>query len=1050
MTSSTSNRVSGDQTLGTTLTLADATNFDTTGKFTVDGFDGTCSYSGKSGNQLTGITGCSGKVKDGAAVTFVAFAPGVYKWNGTTWGSSLTTRDATSHAHDLPDEPERRRLLHPRPAHDHGRGGVGRDERRQQAEPGRRARAEHRLEPHRRAGRRRCERHRDRRRRHDQSPEQRSDKATADSDAKSGKVGIGASVSINLLDANEVKASVENGATFTGGGKLEITADQRHIVETEDKAGTEGGIAISPSVAIAIVRDHTTAHLGSGNALTVTSGVTIQATEELESSLKSDAAAAGKDVAIGAAVGINIVDVTTTGDIGRNLTTTGGGITVGASTTSTNDVETMASAKGESDSGDSADDQKQTQTHENPNTNGKAEGQPTGNSETSSANSDASSKSGDSGGGVGIAAGISFNWITGSNTAEVLGGVQLSATGAVKVSGQYTVGATAKAIANAFDTSLTASDARIGAAIGFNYVDVHNHGYVDQDAQIDGNGITVEAVSPADHQFIVWGVSAGGGKTDAGVAASIGIQVISIDAKARVDQGAHLTSGDAITVQATDTIGLQTIAVGGALAISGTGVGGAIAVNILPAVQTQALVESGTLTHVTQLDALNGISVTATTTFKTVKPDVPKVDLPEVSSVAGGGAAASGDPAVSGSVIVDVFSFTTSAHIAAGSQVNQHPKLGWTPGATQTIDVHAKDDTHVVDLAGSLSLSTSSAAVGVGLIVHIIDKSTTAYLAGNVTAHGKVTVKAESTETYFMVAADVAVSASGAAFDGSVIVLAFNAAGGTGTQAYIDSATTLNGFGDVEVTASDAFTTQDPTHSAEHGIIAGNAQFGGSSGIGIAVAVIDRQGTVDAAVKGGDITSRGSTGLTVTATQSVELLLVVVAGSGGESAGVAGSVAVDILDDTTHAHIDGGTRVNCAVADSCANGGSPSATQGIAVAASDTTKVLSIVGALAIGGSAGVGAGVDVEDIQKDTAGVDRQRRPCQGQGQRHRRRDVERDDHVDLGRRLLRRQRRGHRQRRRLLHRRHDQRLLLRRARSARTPSSSRTAPSASPPTRR
>ena len=42
--------------LGTTLVLSDASNFDTTGKFTVDGVDGTCTYGGKSGNSLTSVS----------------------------------------------------------------------------------------------------------------------------------------------------------------------------------------------------------------------------------------------------------------------------------------------------------------------------------------------------------------------------------------------------------------------------------------------------------------------------------------------------------------------------------------------------------------------------------------------------------------------------------------------------------------------------------------------------------------------------------------------------------------------------------------------------------------------------------------------------------------------------------------------------------------------------------------------------------------------------------------------------------------------------------
>ena len=228
-----------------------------------------------------------------------------------------------------------------------------------------------------------------------------------------------------------------------------------------------------------------------------------------------------------------------------------------------------------------------------------------------------------------------------------------------------------------------------------------------------------------------------------------------------------------------------------------------------------------------------------------------------------------------------------------------------------------------------------------------------------------MTVKAASTETYFAVAADVAVSTSGTAFDGSVIVLVVNAQGGTGTFAYIGSGTTLVAQGDVSVIASDTFSTL--SNGTVPGIVAGNLQFGSSSGIGVATVIIDRQGTVDAAIKGGDITSRGSTGLTVSATQEDDMLILAVAGSGGETAGVAGSVIVDVLGDKTMAHIDNGTRVNCAVADSCANGGTPSGTQGVAVSAMDTTHITSAAGQLTVGGTAGVGAGVDVEVVSKDT-----------------------------------------------------------------------------------
>ena len=91
----------GGQTIDgahTTLNVGDASKFPTSGSFTVKGIGGTCNYTGKSGNQFTGVTGCTGTPADGAAVTFVR-APGVYKWNGTNWVLNTSTID---HGTELP------------------------------------------------------------------------------------------------------------------------------------------------------------------------------------------------------------------------------------------------------------------------------------------------------------------------------------------------------------------------------------------------------------------------------------------------------------------------------------------------------------------------------------------------------------------------------------------------------------------------------------------------------------------------------------------------------------------------------------------------------------------------------------------------------------------------------------------------------------------------------------------------------------------------------------------------------------------------------------
>src|SRR4029079_971901 len=49
----------------------------------------------------------------------------------------------------------------------------------------------------------------------------------------------------------------------------EVSAKRRHEVETADKAGSSGGIAISPAVSVAIVKDTTAASVGRSPSTTV-------------------------------------------------------------------------------------------------------------------------------------------------------------------------------------------------------------------------------------------------------------------------------------------------------------------------------------------------------------------------------------------------------------------------------------------------------------------------------------------------------------------------------------------------------------------------------------------------------------------------------------------------------------------------------------------------------------------------------------------------------------------------------------------------------------
>src|SRR5690606_36352379 len=81
-----------------------------------------------------------------------------------------------------------------------------------------------------------------------------------------GKVGIGASVALNLITSTSV-AELADGATFNAGTGLAVSANTGLSTTTKAQAGASGGIAVDAVVALAMLDTTTTARIGTGNAL---------------------------------------------------------------------------------------------------------------------------------------------------------------------------------------------------------------------------------------------------------------------------------------------------------------------------------------------------------------------------------------------------------------------------------------------------------------------------------------------------------------------------------------------------------------------------------------------------------------------------------------------------------------------------------------------------------------------------------------------------------------------------------------------------------------
>ncbi|MGN6127474.1 MAG: beta strand repeat-containing protein, partial [Humibacter sp.] len=782
----------------------------------------------------------------------------------------------------------------------------------------------------------------------------RTDSAKAKADASiggGGKVGVGASVAINVLTDNVTRAEVEDGAVLTGGRNVTLSATSSDPVTNSVTAGSAGSsVAVSPAVGINIVSPVTIARLGTGGALTATGAVQLTATHTGSASVTGDANAAGNGVAVGAIIALNILTVTTTAATFRNIT--GTSVLISASTTTAGEADATASAQGSAKgTGGNSDSQASQQLNGTPSTAGKSGPLPSSSDSVSSANSQSSSQSGQSGQGVGVGAAVTVNWVVDTTTASVADGLTITATGAVVVSSTNSTDATSKAMG----TALKQGSTNIGAAIGLNVATVVNKGSIGVGAHITGGSVAVQALTPAnaENDFVVWGISAAGGDGEASVAGSVGVQVIDYETTAVIGAGSTVRSTGGVAVQASNPMGLQNIAAAGGISLDGSGVGAAVAVNILT-VPTLAYIDSST-TQRTVIDAGGAIVVTSTAGIAALAPNLPKITVPNVTSVAIAGGAGTSGVAIGGSVIIDVINLTTRAYIADHASINQNVPVN----AAQSITISAQDTTTFVQLAGAIALTAGEVGVGLGLVVDVFNKDVRASIGAAVTARvgGSVSIAASASESFTVLAVDAAASTS-AAVAGSIIVVVVNqGSDAPGTRAYIDggaqSPTTVLAGGDVSLQASDTV----PTLS----LYAGNLSIGGSAGVGVSSAVLVRTGIVDAYIAAADtLQAHGASGLSIGATQSEDVTLLAVGGAGGGSAGVAGSATVGVQNNTTHAHIDAGVTVN-------GDNTGAAATEGIALSASDTTTLKGVAGQLAIGGAAGVGAGADVEVLNKST-----------------------------------------------------------------------------------
>ena len=762
-----------------------------------------------------------------------------------------------------------------------------------------------------------------------------------DGGGQGDKVGVGASVALNLFTQDRTTAAVRQNAGIGGARDLEVRATSDSDTTAEAEAGASGSVALDAVVALTEVKQTTEALVASGSQIVATGAVQISATATGDHKATATGDVKSTKVGIGASAAIILSNTTTTASLERDLTTTGS-LDIAASGTRSYEAVAKASAGGGKDEDQSSQEEKD-----------KAKSTSTLADNQDSQKGTEKTKSGSK---VNVAAAAGVLVLDDDVTASIAADRTIGAGGELSVTAFNGSDFSARGLGDAIDITKLTSGAQVGIGVGVGLAIVRN----DTAATIgsgthilDAGDITVAAESKQNtsagfkNKLAAEGV-AGAGSEKVSVAGALAVATSNATTRASIGDGVTIDQAGAVAIEADNTSKLSAKA--WSAATSGkVGIGASIAIVVSENEYQASLGDGADVTATSLAVAARNHKVSGTAPFDFSLSDVKDLGgddskLTELNlqgllgennyyteAIAGAGG---GNVAVTGAFAVNVFDDKTEAWVGLNADVT-------TTGA---VSLTAASDTTAKAFAGGVSVAGK---VGVGLASADIVNSgqTRAYLAGGAQIHQAGSVGIDASAALDLMVISASAAAAGTAGVGGVLSLILS---DNIVEAYADDNTLISSGGALAIGATNTFEALNVAGVAG---IGGTAGVGASSGINLVDnetrAWIGSNATVDAA------------GLTsVDASSSQDVLSVVVSGSGGGTAGVSASAAVNVYNPVTQAWIGAGADVNT-------NG--PIGTRSVRVSADSTTDLLSVVGTVGIGGNAGVGGGADVAVIDKTT-----------------------------------------------------------------------------------
>ena len=523
----------------------------------------------------------------------------------------------------------------------------------------------------------------------------------------------------------------------------------------------------------------------------------------------------------------------------------------------------------------------------------------------------------------------SGNWIHTTTDAHVDSGKAMK-TGALTIdAGNHsnaTLGVGTGAISN------TAVGASVAVMVNDSDVKASLSGDAKKEKTIEADGISVKADnayngsakdsdSDSTAKTVAVGFAAGAAKF-AG-SGSVTVNVISQKADASIGKGNYQAGNQGVDVEAKNTARLFGLAGGLGINLGGTGIGAAADVQTYKG-HTYASIEDGA-----KLSKASSVRVNAES----------EEDLTSVAATI-----ATGDTfAGAGAAGLHVISTDTKAYIG-----NQEDKDVTDAGKAElteagAVSVTAKDTTKLTTSGGSGAVS-GTAAGGLSAAVEVVQKKASAYVGNHASISGEsLTVQAENTSDSTSAAAGLGVGGTaGVAGAASETFVTHT------TDAHVGRAANVTTSGDADVKAVSSF---------KQGAGAGGVGGSGTAGIGLANSTVSMSADTKAHVDGGaKVTGKN---VRVAADHTTDITYATIAGGLAGTAAINGAVGVNVLDTKTKAYTEDNTELTATgTAD----------TDGIAITASDATKLHGGNGGASIG-AAGGGAGLalSVTNLTKDT-----------------------------------------------------------------------------------